>query len=84
MHLSAFFLHRPPKRKTSQSAARLIDVPLCRGGELREEEGTGAEMDGKVGGEINWSHYAAVCYLLLEELQRFRAWTADEARICAL
>lgn len=58
---------------------------VCRAGELLEEEGAGTEMeDWKVGKEINWSHYVAVCYLGLEELQRVRAWFAHEARIWAL
>lgn len=58
---------------------------VCGAGELLEERGAGTEMeDWEVGEEINWSHYVAACYLRLEELQRFRARSADEARIAAL
>lgn len=36
---------------------------VCREGELQEKGAGTAMEDWKVGEEINWSHYVAVCYL---------------------
>ena len=66
-----------PSERVGPTCGRLIDFPLGyveQEEEEEEEEGAGAEMeDWKVGGEIKWSHYVAVCYL---------GWWSSRESVC--